>query len=132
MIFRPTPISWKRLRREIDAVAAVGDVDYGGVVHHAPLDAENAKNPRRFAQVRVDDRVVEVADRIRWLPAGHRLGIYAHELGHILDSTGTEMGADRCAFHDIAVVVGYDDRWPGKGLQYAVAAPRRLWKAIRD
>lgn len=125
------PISWEQVRSEVEFLAAFGGVEYGGVEHHKPLDREHARNNRRYAQVRLDDGVIELADAVRRLPRAHRLALYAHELGHLADPTGTELGADRQALKRFGVVIGYDDRWPGKGLQYALRAPEELWQALQ-
>lgn len=94
------------------------------------LAALHEREPRRYAQVysppgppqfagRGRPRF-EFAEQARWLPAPHRLGLVAHEVGHVLaGDDGSEEGADRAAAERLGVKIGYDRRWPGKGLQVA-------------
>lgn len=82
-----------------------------------PLDREHAKNPRRYAQVIPELRRFEFARATLQLPRCHRLGLLAHEIGHVLDPRASEAGADRIAGQVLGVKIGYDRRWPGKGLQ---------------
>jgi hypothetical protein len=84
-----------------------------------PLDREHAKNPRRYAQVIPELRRFEFARAMLQLPRCHRLGLLAHEIGHVLDPSASEVGADRIAGQVLGVKIGYDRRWPGKGLQVA-------------
>lgn len=88
-----------------------------------PLDVEHAKNPRRYAQVIPDERRFEFARATLYLPACHRLGLLAHEVGHVLDPIGGEDDADAAAARHLGVQIGYDRRWPGKGLQVARNCP---------
>jgi hypothetical protein len=88
-------------------------------VRHAPLDQEHARNPRRYAQVVPNDLLFEFSQAILWLPREHRIGLLAHEVGHCLDPLGGEDGADEAALRVLGIKIGYDPRWPGKGLQTA-------------
>jgi cation transport regulator ChaC len=100
------------------------------------LSSKHAEDPRRYAQVffgggdpgiggRGRPRV-ELAEQVRWLPAAQRRGLLAHEVGHIVYPEGTEDEADQAAYESTGVKIGYDHRWPGKGLQTA-RNPRSYW-----
>lgn len=92
------------------------------VVIHDPLTREHERNPRRYAQCIPDEMVFEFADQYRWLPWEYRLGLMAHEIGHVVDPDPrkTEEGADYWGMQSLGVLITYDHRWPGKGLQVAV------------
>lgn len=126
------PITWERLFDEVESVLVKGGVqDQVQIEHYQPLDTIHAINPRRYAQV--DPNVpmtMQFADATRSLPPAHRLGLCAHEVGHIL-RPGSEVNADRAAYEKLGVVIGYDDRWPGKGLQVAIDAPQELLQIFR-
>lgn len=94
--------------------------DHATVDFPASLDVEHAMDPRRYAQVMPELLHFEFAKATRSLPFPWRLGVLAHEVGHVLDPTRTEMGADLAALQYLGVAIGYDRRWPGKGLQVAV------------
>lgn len=85
------------------------------------------RNQRRYAQVAPYERPphFELAPQAVYLPAPNRRGLLAHEVGHVLDPEGSEDDADRAAHEAIGVKIGYDHRWPGKGLQVA-RNPRRF------
>lgn len=128
------PVTWDKVFDELGFVLESAKISpQVTVTHHAPLDKIHSINPRRYAQVRMGNSgvTVELADAIRKLPPEHRLGLYAHEVGHILSPTGGEVAADRAAYERLGVVIGYDDRWPGKGLQVALDAPPWLRGAVR-
>lgn len=86
-------------------------------------------NSRRYAQVYFPggERVAgsgearyEFAEQARWLPARNLRGLVAHEVGHELAGAyGSEEEADAAAERALGVKIGYDRRWPGKGLQRA-------------
>jgi hypothetical protein len=91
-------------------------------------------NARRYAQVffaggpsQLGGRGVpryEFAEQTRWLPTPHRTGLLAHEVGHELAGTeGSEADADDAAYDALGVKIGYDHRWPGKGLQVSRSNP---------
>lgn len=85
------------------------------------LGRTHDRNWRRYAQVATHARppAFELAPQTRWLPARHRRGLLAHEIGHVLEPRGTEDDADVAAWEALGIDVGYDHRWPGKGLQVA-------------
>lgn len=85
-----------------------------------PLDDEHAINPRRYAQVIPEWKRFEFARATLQLPRCHRLGLLAHEVGHVLAPEGGEDAADQAAAEVLDVEIAYDPRWPGKGLQFAV------------
>lgn len=123
------PISFDQLFHELSWVcdlprARVEDFD---VVIEPSVTAEHEQNARRYAQVTASDRppLFEFAEQTLLLPWPHRLGLYAHEVGHVLDPDPrkTEPGADQTAHRELGVQIGYDRRWPGKGLQVAIEGP---------
>lgn len=137
------PISEAQLLRELDSMLErAGLAGDGGPAATAwfwgPLDAEHEENPRRYAQVIPQQRRFEFARAILWLPPEHREGLLAHEVGHVLDPEADEDGADAAARRVTGVDIGYDRRWPGKGLQVARRrlnpAPRgyTFWRACTD
>lgn len=87
------------------------------------------REPRRYAQVYAppgpdlfaghDKPRFELAEQARWLPGKHRRGLLAHEVGHVIAPDGSEDAADQAAYDKLGVKIGYDKRWPGKGLQVA-------------
>lgn len=83
------------------------------------LDQVHRRNARRYAQTIVyeDPPVFELAPQTVWLPEPQRHGLLAHEVGHVLDPDGDEDDADAAAASAFGVLIGYDRRWPGKGLQ---------------
>ena len=102
----------------------------GGTVRWpAAMNARHRKSPRSYAQVLPGrggrGSRYDLADAVRWLPEGHRLALFAHEVGHVLDPGGTEVQADRAAGRALGVRIRYDKRWPGKGLQTVEGGMRR-------
>ena len=89
---------------------------------HPPLDEEHRKNPRRYAQVVIDENVFEFSRAILWLPLRFREGLMAHEIGHLLcPARHTEADADRAAEEALGMRIEYSEAWPGKGLQCVTA-----------
>lgn len=88
------------------------------------LTAEHLRNPRRYAAVTAHAAVpcFAFAEQTLMLTYPNRLGLYAHEIGHVLDPdpAKTEDGADMHAMAALDLLIVYDHRWPGKGLQTAV------------
>lgn len=126
-------VSFAQIQREAQAVMRAADLPSYPVVRYPPLDAEHAQNPRRYAQVRGTPRPrMEVANAIRELAPEQRLGLYAHEVGHFMWPAGGEVDADTAAEGLLGVRIGYDRRWPGKGLQTAVLAPKHLWRIVGE
>lgn len=121
------PISFDQLYHELCWVCDLGGIDDLDIVIDPSVTAEHEQNARRYAQVTASDRppVFEFADQTLVLPWPHRLGLYAHEVGHVLDPDPdkTERGADETAHRELGITIGYDRRWPGKGLQVAVDGP---------
>lgn len=121
------PISFEQMCAELSWVCDLADLRDFDIVLEPSVTAEHEKNPRRYAQVTANDDPpqFEFAEQTLRLPWPHRLGLYAHEVGHVLDPDPkkTEPGADQTALKALGIRVGYDRRWPGKGLQVAVAGP---------
>lgn len=88
-----------------------------------PLDREHERDCRRYAQMYAHNYRFQFARAILKLPAKHRLGLVAHEVGHLVairrHGDMSEDGADLEARRVLGVTIGYDMAWPGKGLQYA-------------
>lgn len=87
------------------------------------LTKTHRRNSRRYAQCIPGTRTIfEFAEQVLWLPREHRLGLIAHEIGHVIDP-GSEADADAAAYECLGILVGYDQRWPThagrRGLQYA-------------
>jgi hypothetical protein len=80
------------------------------------LAERHLSDPRAYADV--TGLSFRFAPQIRALPSGNRLGLMAHELGHVLDPYATENGADRAAEAALGIRITYDKGWPGKGLQW--------------
>lgn len=85
------------------------------------LDRTHCRNSRRYAEVVPGRRAFFFAPQVLWLPRANRLGLIAHEIGHVLafEELGMdhdERVADEAAL-EIGVEIRYDRRWPGKGLQ---------------
>lgn len=116
------PISLEQIERELGAACKVAGIDEFEVYIYPPLTEEHKRNPRRYAQCIPDENVFEFADQFRWLPWEYRLGLYAHEIGHVIDPdpAKTEDAADYWGGEALGVLITYDHRWPGKGLQVAV------------
>lgn len=121
------PISFDQLYHELCWVCDLGAIDDLDVVIDPEVTAEHEQNPRRYAQVTASHSppVFEFAEQTLRLPWANRLGLYAHEVGHVLDPdpNKTEPGADQTARRELGITIGYDHRWPGKGLQVAVDGP---------
>lgn len=141
---RPGPslrraISFQQFLREFRELwarvpAAVRGRSYG-VGLSAKLEALNRRNPRRFAEVDVSRRSFYFAPQVLLLPRPQRLGVIAHEIGHVLAGSRphTERHADLAAWAGLDVAILYDRRWPGKGLQTGRdMQPSRRWSGRRS
>jgi hypothetical protein len=121
------PIGFDQMFSELGWVCDLGGIDDFDLVLEPSVTAEHERNPRRYAQVTAHDNppLFEFADQTLRLPWRNRLGLYAHEVGHVLDPDPrkTEPGADATALRRLGIRVGYDKRWPGKGLQVALSGP---------
>jgi hypothetical protein len=88
------------------------------------LTREHLRNSRRYAAVtaHAESPTFFFAEQTLWLPFEYRLGLIAHEIGHVIDPDPlkTEDGADRHGMAALDLLITYDCRWPGKGLQVAV------------
>lgn len=127
------PLTFKNIREEAQAVMQAAGLPAYPVQHFRPLDEEHRRNARRYAQVRTGDNPrMEFAGAIRELAPEHRLGLYAHEVGHLLFPSGGEADADMAAYGLLGVHIGYDRKWPGKGLQTAILAPKKLWRIVGE
>lgn len=119
------PISRRQVRDELAGVCALADINSFRLVFSDEVTREHKRNPRRYAQVMpwTQPPVFEFADQVRLLQWEHRLGLYAHEVGHVLagrNGEHTEDEADIAAMEVLDLIILYDQRWPGKGLQTAV------------
>jgi len=124
------PIPFDQLAEELAEVFRSGARRSGHVVRgfgveiDDALTAEHLQNPRRYAAVTASapEPTFYFAEQTLWLPESHRLGLYAHEVGHVLDPDPrkTEDGADLAGMTALDLLIVYDHRWPGKGLQVAV------------
>lgn len=123
----PSPIGFDQLFHELSWVCDLGAISDFDVALEPSVTAEHEQNPRRYAQVTAHEKVplFEFAEQTLRLPWPHRLGLYAHEVGHVLDPDPkkTESGADQTALRELGIEIGYDRRWPGKGLQVATRGP---------
>jgi hypothetical protein len=121
------PISFDQLYCELCWVCDMVGIYDLDVVLDPSVTEEHERNPRRYAQVSTveDPPTFEFAEQTLLLPWPYRLGLYAHEVGHVLDPNAekTEPGADATARRELGILVGYDRRWPGKGLQVAIDGP---------
>ena len=118
------PISFDQLVKELGECCERAGIDFPYYVEIDPeLTAEHERNPRRYAAVtaRADVPTFYFAEQTLLLPYPNRLGLYAHEIGHVLDPDPdkTEDGADLQGMLALDVLIIYDHRWPGKGLQAA-------------
>lgn len=131
------PVTRERFLAEIlramgHAVRAGAIPAVAGVVQFTRgLSRTHGANARRYAQVSSGCAgaapVFEFAPEALLLPSAHRRGLVAHEVGHViahyaLGPGHSETQADACARAVLGVAIGYDKRWPGKGLQVARAS----------
>ena len=87
------------------------------------LTEEHERNTRRYAAVTPQEAVPTFffAEQTLWLPYRYRLGLYAHEIGHVLAHPDhNEDSADAHGMAALDLLIVYDHRWPGKGLQVAI------------
>ena len=113
-------ITRAQLRAELDELLARARIDPRSVklTFSRTLDRIHAKNRRQHAHINLDRREIEVARAILKLDAPHRLGILAHEVGHLhcdakFGRAHTEDQVDRCAHEATNVLISYDRSWPG-------------------
>lgn len=118
----PQPISPSQLAAELrDLLITAGIDPHQATIEFSPaLDAEHRRNARRYAAVMLSGPTFSFAEQTLWLPPAQRRGLLAHEVGHVLTPGGTEADADRAAADVLGIRIGYDRRWPGKGLQTAI------------
>lgn len=115
------PVSPERLEAELAAVWARGRRGQPPrIVPTEALSKTHGRNPRRYCET--NGEVIFVAPQILRLPRAQRLGLIAHELGHVVLLRRrlwghSERAADRTAERVFGVEVTYDLRWPGRGLQ---------------
>lgn len=116
------PISSAQLAAELNEMLVRAGIDpnKATIQFSAALDAEHRRNPRRYAAVTPNGPAFQFAEQTLWLPTAQRRGLLAHEVGHVLTPGGTEADADRAAADVLGIRIGYDPRWPGKGLQTAL------------
>jgi hypothetical protein len=112
------------------------------IVISQALEEVHRRDPRRYAEcevtrkVRQRRRFVYFAPSTLLLPEANRLGLCAHEAGHLIlwDKRHTEDDADQAALLCYGVEVTYDRRWPEKGLQSGAVVrdhPRNALQAHR-
>jgi len=119
------PVSRELIEAELYDLWVRSGLQGGYLLAWTPqLDLAHRRSSRRYAQVLIDTPPrFEFAPQMVWLPKPIRIGLLAHEVGHVL-RPGTEPDADDAAEEVLGIGIAYDMRWPGKGLQTAVA-PRR-------
>lgn len=117
---RPIPSS--QLAQELAALLIRAGIDprKATIAFPVSLEVVHRQNPRRYAQVTTDTMAFEFATATLRLHPEHRLGLLAHEVGHVICPGCDEDGADAAARRALGVRIGYDTRWPGKGLQVAM------------
>jgi hypothetical protein len=134
------PIPFHQLDSELRALLAQAGFDpHSAVVRLSrELDAEHARNSRRYAWMTEDPLCFEFARATLDLDRAHRRGLLAHEVGHaiaILRAGDTsEEGADEAARRVLQIDIGYDHAWPGKGLQVSLGDvdQRTRWRLIQQ
>ena len=119
---RQQPVTQEQLAAELAFLIVQGNLPPVGSMSFTPaLDMEHRLNPRRYAQVLPGAfPLFEFSRAILWLPDEQRIGVLAHEVGHVLAPGTGEDGADMAAQDHLGIGIVYDRRWPGKGLQTAV------------
>lgn len=120
---RSAPLTRKQLEFVLASLLLEGGVEprRATVTYLPELDDEHWRNPRRYAQVGTQDLAFEFTHAILWLPDAQLMGVLAHEVGHVLAPEGGEDDADLAATEILGIPIGYDLRWPGKGLQTATS-----------
>jgi len=115
------PISDAQIEREFRAACAKAGISDPTIRVYPPLTEEHRRNPRRYAQCIPHEHLFEIAEQYRYLPWRYRLGLMAHEIGHVIDPDPekTEDAADFWGGRALGIKIVYDHRWPGKGLQMA-------------
>jgi hypothetical protein len=113
------PISAGQFCMEFMALWSRARPDTGArIIFDERLSRVHRRNVRRYAETDVRQRRFYFAPEVLWLQRRNRLGLIAHEIGHvIMGGRGTEAQADCAAFDDLDVVIEYDRRWGGRGLQ---------------
>lgn len=119
------PISRKQFERELAEACATAGVEDWSLDWPPSLAREHERNARRYAQMAHYSNghiLFEFAPQTCSLPWPQRLGLIAHEIGHAIDPdpAKTEDGADACGMAALDLLIVYDPRWPGKGLQTAI------------
>jgi hypothetical protein len=100
----------------------------GVMVARCPLaDEEHARSVRQYGHTFCQaPPVVCVAAAWEQLPEGHRLGVLAHEVGHLLAGPrGSEVQADQAVARRLGVNVSYLSSAHGERLQWLYPAMRR-------
>ncbi len=122
---RRRPISLRQMKSELAEVCRLAGVDDFEMKISKAVTREHKRNARRYAQVELGGVPrFEFADQTRKLYYPHRLGLYAHEAGHVLawaaQGEHDEDTADAYGMAALDLIIVYDRRWPGKGLQTAM------------
>lgn len=121
----PYPISKGDFEQELAAACRYAGIERWVLAWPPSLEREHRANPRRYAQwMELPDggSLFEFAPQVCALPWAQRLGLIAHEVGHALDPdpAKTEDGADAYGMAALNLLIVYDLRWPGRGLQTAI------------
>ena len=116
----PAPVDAQLFGGELAALVREAGFDprSGSVKFLRTLDDEHMEDPRRYAQVLVEKLHFEFTHAVLWLPRPQRIGVLAHEVGHVMRPDGGEREADDAA-GELGFPISYDLRWPGRGLQTA-------------
>lgn len=119
------PVSEATFRAELEAVllgAGIPERKVDAAILEFPeeLGVRHEGDPRAYAEVNPHELLFRFAPQALLLPEENRLGLLAHEVGHVIDPLATENGADRAVERRLGVRIVYDPRWPGKGLQRLV------------
>lgn len=121
------PVSQRVLLDEVAAFARAAGLERWAVQLTEHMEAVHVRNERRYAQTDLGLGLIptfEFAPQTLLLPAAHRRGLVAHEVGHVLAGLfAPEGAADVMAERVFGVPIHYDPRWPGRGLEVA-AGPR--------
>lgn len=114
------PVDAMRFGGELGALVREAGFDPRDASVHflGTLDEEHLEDPRRYAQVIPEQLHFEFSHAALWLPRPQRIGVLAHEVGHVMRPEGGERDADEAA-GELGFPISYDLRWPGRGLQTA-------------
>lgn len=105
-------------------------------VRHCRLaDQDHAASRRSYAHVGHRPNTVCVAHAYWGLPYSYQLGIFWHEVGHLLLSrrpVHSEVQADERVREEFGIRVRYRDGPYGEGLQWVAPPWSRYWRAAGE